>query len=189
MADLHATPLDDLHLADLHPQDRIAPNFRAYELSRSEIADRLDIDNRLPNDAVMRAAVHLAREVMQPVRKAFGRYSPNSVYRGQALERVVKKRPQGWISTSQHTTGCACDLEIPGKSTLDLAKWAAEHLPAYDQIICECYDPREGPNSGWVHISLRRPDHAVNRRELLSYILDTRTGRWVYVPGLLGAVA
>lgn len=189
MAEHQATPLKDLRVADLDPQDHIAPNFRVYELSRSEIAERLGIDNRLPDDAVLRAAVYLAREVMQPIRNAFDRFSPNSVYRSQELEQVIKRRPEGWISTSQHTLGCACDLEIPGKSTLELAQWAAGYLPAYDQIICECFDPRQGPNSGWVHIALRPPGWGENRRELLSYILDTRTGRWVYMPGLRNSVA
>ncbi len=189
MAEHQATSLEGLHVVDLHPQDPIAPNFRVYELSRSEIAERLGIGNDLPDDAVLRAAVYLAREVMQPIRNAFGRFSPNSVYRSQELEQVIKRRPEGWISTSQHTTGCACDLEIPGKSTLELATWAAEHLPAYDQIICECLDPRQGPNSGWVHIALRPPGQGENRRQLLSYILDTRTARWVHLEGLRQAVA
>jgi hypothetical protein len=186
--DRQATPLADLHLADLDPQDKVAPNFRVYELCRSEIADRLAMDNRLPSDDVLRAAVHLAREVMQPIRKGFGRFSPNSVYRSQELERVMKKRPKDWISTSDHTRGCACDLEIPGKSTLALALWAAEHLADYDQIICECVDPRRGPNAGWVHIALRPPGQGENRREHLSYVLDLRTNRWVYVPGLHNSV-
>jgi len=186
--DRQVTPLEDLHLADLDPQDKIAPNFRVYELTRSEMADRLGIDNRLPDDAVLRAAVNLVREVMQPIRKEFGRFSPNSVYRCQELEEVIKRRPKGWISTSPHTNGCACDLEIPGKSTLYVAQWAAKHLPVFDQIICECFDPRQGPSSGWVHVSLRLADQGENRRQLLSYIRDTRTRRWVTVPRLCEVV-
>jgi hypothetical protein len=210
--DRQATPLEDLHLADLDPQDQIAANFRVYELTRSEVADRLGIDNSLSADAFLRgapalddaeamraeavrraeavlgAAVHLAREVMQPMRRKFGRFSPSSVYRCQALEQVLKKRPTGWISTSLHTTGCACDLDIPGKATLYVAQWAAEHLPAYDQIVCECCDPRQGPNSGWVHVALRPQRQEPERRELSSYVLDTRTLRWVRVPGLCDAV-
>jgi hypothetical protein len=184
MTDRSNAPLPSLHLAELQPRDLIAPNFCVYELSKSEMASRLGIDNDFPGDPELQAAVHLAREVLQRLRDQFGRFTPNSVFRSQATERALKKRPAGWISTSQHTQGGACDVEIPGKSTLDLAQWAADTLPDFDQIICECYDPRAGPNSGWVHISLKAPGQGQNRRQLLSYILDPRTRQYVYVQGL-----
>jgi hypothetical protein len=187
MANRTKTRIENLHLKDLKPEDKIAPNFYVHELTRSDLALRLGIDNSLPGNDELRAAVHLTREVMQPIRDAQGRFFPNSVFRSQALERVLKKRPPGWVSTSQHCLGCACDIEIPGLTTLELAKWAAANLPDYDQIICECFDPRQGPNSGWVHISLKPPGQGTNRRQLLSYIRDPASGRWVYVPGLQGA--
>jgi len=99
---------------------------------------------------------------------------------------VLKRKPAGWISTSQHTQGCACDVEIVGKSTLDLARWAADNLPDYDQIICECFDSREGPNSGWVHISLKAPGQGVNRKELLSYIRNGSGGKVGVCGGIAG---
>jgi hypothetical protein len=181
--DLSSAALDTLRLADIDPQDRIAPNFRVYELTRSETAERQRIANLFRSDDELRAAVFLARSVLQPIRDAFGSFTPNSVYRGQALERALKNRPSSWISTSQHTEGRACDVEIPGKPTLELARWASEQLADFDQIICECYDPRKGPNSGWVHISLVPPGRGANRREKLSYVLDTATNRLVYVKG------
>jgi hypothetical protein len=178
----HVAP-ERLRLADLDPQDRIAPNFRVYELTRSETADRQRIDNRFANDDELCSAVLLARHVLQPLRDAFGSYTPNSVYRGQPLERALKNRPSSWISTSQHAQGRACDVEIPGTPTLELARWASENLADWDQIICECYDPAQGPNSGWVHISLVPPGRGRNRREKLSYVVDPATRRLVYVQG------
>ena len=190
MADHSQTPLDDLHLASLDPQDLIVPNFKLYELTRSELASRLGVDNAFPGDRELRAAVYLAREVLQRIRDGLNvGYTPNSVFRSQALERVLKRKPSGWLSTSQHTQGCACDIEIVGMSTLELARWAAANLPEFDQIICECYDPREGPNSGWVHISLKAPGQGQNRRALLSYIRDGGSGQWAYVHGLRASVA
>ena len=182
--DLTTTPLAQLRIAELDPEDRIAPNFQLYELSVSELADRRGIDNRIADDATLRAAVHLARNVLQPIRDAFGSFTPNSVYRSQALERQLKGKPASWISTSQHTQGRACDVEIPGKPTLELAAWARDHLADFDQIICECYDPRKGPNSGWVHVSLLPPGAGANRRQVLSYVADAASGRLVYVSGL-----
>lgn len=184
MAHSADTELDALTLASLDPHDLIAPNFRLYELTRSELASRLNVDNRFSSDRELRAAVHLARQVLQPIRAAFGGFTPNSVYRSHALERALKRKPSSWLSTSQHTQGCACDIEIVGKSTLEIAQWAATHLEHYDQIICECYDPREGPNSGWVHLSLKAPGQGVNRKEQLSYVRDKRSGKWVYIQGL-----
>ncbi len=181
--DLCATAVQRIRLENLNPRALIAPNFRVYELSRSDIALRQGIDNDFESAAALHAAIHLAREVLQPLRDNYGRFSPNSVYRSQALERALKHKPSAWFSTSQHTRGQACDVEIPGVSTLALAQWAAEHLP-FDQIICECYDPRRGPDSGWVHISLRPPGAGENRRNLLSYVRQAG-GHMAYVSGLL----
>lgn len=170
------------------PDDRVSRDFRFYELTKSVLAERLHIDNRFASVREVRAAVHLCRRVLQPLREKFGPFAPNSVYRSQALERALKKKPVAWKSTSQHTTGEACDVEIPGMATLELARWAAKHLE-FDQIICECYDPAQGANSGWVHISLRAPGGEANRRALLSYVYDKRSGDYAYVEGLKPSVA
>ncbi|MFV0664723.1 hypothetical protein [Denitromonas sp.] len=189
MTDHTQTPIADFRRDMLAPRDAVSANFRAYELTRSELAERRSIDNSFETDAQLQAAVHLAREVLQPVRDAFGAFTPNSVFRSQALERVLKDRPASWISTSQHTLGGACDIEIPGVATLELARWVVKHLGDFDQVICECYDPRKGPNSGWVHISLKPPGVGANRRVELSYIRDPGSGRMIYVPGLRASVA
>lgn len=175
-------PISQFTLANVSHDTRIAPNFLVYELTRSELADRRGIDNRFPTDKELRAAIHLAREVLQPIRDKFGSFTPNSVFRGHPLERALKNKPASWLSTSQHSRGEACDIEIVGMSTLALANWAKDNLKDFDQIICECYDPAKGPNSGWVHISLKAPGSGENRRQLLSYIADH--GKMVYVPGL-----
>lgn len=182
--DHSATPLNEISLNGLDPQTLIAPNFRLYELSRSELALRRGIGNSFASDGELRAAIHLARQVLQPIRETFGAFSPNSIYRSQALERALKNKPATWLSTSQHTKGEACDIEIVGQATLALAIWARDHLVDFDQIICECYDPRQGPNSGWVHISLKAPGSGSNRRQCLSYIADPASGQLVYVQGL-----
>ena len=182
--DLSATPLERVGFDELDPRALIAPNFRVYELSKSELASRRGIANGFASAAHLHAAIHLARHVLQPVRDAFGAFTPNSVYRSQALERALKNKPATWLSTSQHARGEACDIEIVGMATLALANWARDHLADFDQIICECYDPRQGPNSGWVHISLKLPGQGTNRRQCLSYVADPASGRLVYVTGL-----
>jgi len=182
-------PLDSFQVATAHPRDLVAPNFRVYELTRSDLAIRQGIDNGFETDAQLRAAVHLAREVLQPLRDAFGSFTPNSVFRGQRLERALKRKPSSWISTSQHARGEACDVEIAGTPTLELAQWATDKLKVFDQVICECYDPRQGANSGWVHISLKPPGVGTNRKAKLSYVRDPASGLLVYVNGLSASVA
>lgn len=187
--DLSRRPIESFHLEALDPRTLVSPHFRLYELTRSETADRQGIDNTFPSEKELHAAIHLARHVLEPLREAFGSFSPNSVFRSQALERALKKKPASWISRSQHTRGEACDVEIVGKPTLELAQWAEQHLAEFDQIICECYDPAKGPNAGWVHISLLPPGAGENRRKTLSYVMDPASRRLVYVDGLRATVA
>ena len=184
--DRHQEPADAFTMADLRPTDRVDRSFSAYELTRSDLAVRRGIDNAFECDDHLQAAVFLARQVLQPVRDAFGPLTPNSVYRSQALERSLKRKPSRWISNSQHARGEACDIEVPGVSTLELARWCADNLPSFDQIICERYDPAQGPNSGWVHVSIRPPWLPSwgmgNRRQRLSYIRGA-DGQFAYVTG------
>jgi hypothetical protein len=187
MADRSATPWDRFP-ATAAPRDQVSKNFTLFELTRSDLAQRLRIDNAFASALELRAAVNLCREVLQPLREEFGRFSPNSVYRCQALERALKKKPASWKSTSQHCSGEATDVEMPGVRTLDLARWVSRNLE-FDQLICECYDPAKGPNSGWVHISLKAPGTGANRKELLSYIFDPRRRAFAYVDGLRASVA
>ncbi len=186
MTDLTDQKWEDFSL-ETEPRDRIAKNFRFYELIKSETAERHNIDNSFENIEHLKAAVYLCRKVLQPVRDEFGRLSPNSVYRSQNLERALKKKRKDWISKSQHTLGCACDIEIPGTPTIELAEWISENIE-YDQIICECYNPEKGPNSGWVHVSLVPPGMGQNRRRLLSYIMDKDKGKYVYINGLRASI-
>lgn len=183
MADLTNTPWESISLP-VDYNDRIAPNFRVYELTKSDFAERNDIDNSFPSDSELQAAIYLCRTILQPIRNEFGSFSPNSVFRGQDLERGLKKKPTDWVSSSQHTRGQACDVEVPGVSTMELAVWVAENLP-YDQLICECYNPAKGVNSGWVHVSIVPPGRGTNRKQQLSYIYSSNENKFVYVNGLV----
>lgn len=182
MADLTQIPWDDFPV-DAGPDDKVSADFKFYQLTRSETATRLRINNSFPGPRELRAAVFLCRNVLQPLREALGRFSPNSVFRCQELERVLKKKRSNWISRSQHTLGQACDIEIPGMTTLELAAWVTRNLE-FDQVICECHDPAQGPNSGWVHVSIVPPGLGENRKASLSYVVDPATGKYVYVKGL-----
>lgn len=121
---------------------------------------------------------------MQPVREKFGRYSPNSVFRSQQLERALKGESTAWISASQHIKGQACDIEVLDASTMQLAQWVRANLE-FDQLILERYSALEGRNSGWVHVSLKPPGQGANRGEVMSYVKSSKTGEFVFVVGLV----
>ena len=182
MADLTGIPWNEFP-EQASPVDQVSKNFKFYELTRSDTAARRGIANDFPSVQELRAAVYLCREVIQPVRDKFGRFSPNSVFRGHELERALKGRPDSWTSTSQHTRGEACDIEVAGVSTMELARWVQANL-AFDQTILECYNAAAGPNSGWVHVSVKPPGTGENRGKVLSYVKDLAAGRYVYVDGL-----
>jgi len=179
--DRRAVPYTEFSLTDIHPTDIISDGFRVSELVRSDIATRRGIVNWFESDSHLQAAIYLTREILTPLRDKFGPFSPTSVYRTNALERVLKGKPSRWVSKSQHTRGEAADIEIPGIPNRALAEYIKEQME-FDQLILECYDPAV-PNSGWVHVSM--VDGGEYRHEALSYVLEDSV--WVYRPGLLPA--
>jgi len=170
--DRQSDSTDSFRCSNTYTNDRISRNFQVYELIKSDIALRRGIDNRLTADTRLRAAIELTRNVLQPIRNHFGAYTPNSVYRSQAVERVLKNKPSTWYSKSQHTTGQAADIEVLTASNAALAKWISENL-VWDQLILEMYTPGE-PNSGWVHVSYNMAMLA-NRKKVLTF--DGKTYR------------
>jgi hypothetical protein len=190
MADLKSIDWREF-TANASPDDLVSPHFTVRELIRSDVAERDHIDNRFPNDQVARCAVFLAREILEPVRERFGPLKPNSVFRSQQVERALKKMPASWRSTSQHVLGQACDIEVSELSTQQFAEWLRDNLRAYDQIICECFDPAKGPQSGWVHVAVTPPGvenpdafRVKPENRLLSYVWSSAEGKYVYRPGL-----
>ena len=173
--DRRATAIEKFTLANTLPTDWIANSFIVGELTKSDLAARHGINNWFRTDAQLQSAVFTCRCVLQPIRAGLGPFVPNSVFRSQALERALKKKPTTWRSTSQHTLGQAADIEIPGMSNYDLADWINKYLKTWDQLIVEFCSAND-PSAGWVHISIRA--YGKNRQEVLSF--DGKN----YLPGL-----
>ena len=110
---------------------------------------------------------------MQPVRDNFGVTVINSGYRGPKLNEAV-----GGSSKSQHCKGEAVDIECPGTSNYQVAKWIEDTLD-FDQLILEFYTPGI-PDSGWVHVSYKSEG---NRKSVLTAMKEN--GKTVYKPGLI----
>jgi len=123
----------------------LSENFMLKEFTKSTTAQRNDIDNT-PQDEHLDNAVALFANVVQKVRNHFGRTIINSGYRSPELNKKV-----GGSSKSQHCKGQAADIECPGYSNYEVAKWIEDSLE-YDQLILEFYTPGI-PDSGWVHVS------------------------------------
>ena len=143
---------------------QLSDNFTLQELSRSATASRLGINNVPTDRGTINALRQLAQRVLQPIRDAFGPYSPSSAYRNPTLNARVGGEPD-----SQHLQGEAADIHIANVPDVTLARWCARNLPVYDQIILE---------PSWVHVSLDAQGR--NRRETLR---ATQTARgMVYRP-------
>ncbi|WP_169542842.1 D-Ala-D-Ala carboxypeptidase family metallohydrolase [Sneathiella aquimaris] len=125
---------------------QLSEHFSLSELTRSDLAARLQIDNT-PGPQEIACLKQLAENILEPVRKHYNKpFRPNSGYRCLALNRALKSK-----DSSQHVKGQAVDIEVPGVSNFDLAEWMYQNLQ-FDQLILECYKPGD-PNSGWVHCS------------------------------------
>ena len=128
----------------------LSANFTLKELTKSDTAMRLGLDNT-PDDDALENLKTLCEKVLQPVRDNFGRVTVNSGYRSPESNAAV-----GGSKTSDHCKGMAADIEVDGVSNPDLAQWIMDNLE-YTQLILEFYTQGQ-PNSGWVHASFN-PDN------------------------------
>jgi putative chitinase len=154
---------------------QLSEHFNLKEFTKSETAIRKRIDNTPGPEHAQNLKI-VCEKILEPVRKHFGKpVRINSGYRGPALNSAV-----GGSSKSQHCNGEAVDFEIDGLANPELAKWVSQNCD-FDQVILEFYDPKEGPNSGWVHASYT--SKGTNRKQLLTAV--TVNGKTVYKPGLV----
>jgi hypothetical protein len=126
----------------------LSANFSLKELTKSDTATRLGIDNT-PDDEAIDNLKTLCDKVLQPVREHFGKsVTVNSGYRSPELN---SSPAVGGSKTSDHCKGMAADIEIAGIPNAELAQWIMDNLD-YTQLILEFYTRGIG-DSGWVHIS------------------------------------
>jgi len=150
----------------------LTQNFTLSEMTKSETALRHDMDNT-PDQTVISNLQALAVHVLQPVREHFDKgVKVNSGFRHPEVNAKV-----GGSRTSDHCTGMAADIEIPGVPNHELAEWIKLNLP-YTQLILEFYT-RGVPDSGWVHVSY---DPANLKKQDLTAVKEG--GKTVYLPGL-----
>ena len=139
---------------------KLSRNFSLNELTKSQTATRLGIDNT-PNDDEVASLEALCKAILQPVRDHYAvPFAPSSGYRSVELCKAI-----GSSAKSQHAKGEAADFEVPGIDNYDLACWIRDNL-TFDQLILEFYKSGD-PSSGWVHCSYK--DKGSNRHECLTF--------------------
>ena len=154
----------------------LSANFSLHELTKSETALRMGLDNT-PDDEATENLRLLCEKVLQPVRDHYGKgVKVNSAFRSLAVNAAAGG-VQG-AKPSDHTRGMAADIEIPGVANADLAQWIMDNLE-YTQLILEFYTPGI-PDSGWVHVSY--DPNNLKKQELTATKV---AGKTTYLPGLV----
>ena len=123
--------------------------FTLSELTHSDTAVSLGIDNTIPKECVAKIE-HLVHCVLDPLRKRWG--SPiyiTSGYRCPELNEEV-----GGVEESYHMDGCAADITAtdPTRNVELMSLIRAMHLTG-KLALTECY---LGPKARYIHIALDR---------------------------------
>ena len=107
---------------------KISKNFTLEEFTESNLAKKLNIDNRIEKSEYISNICNLVEYVLQPLRDYLGvPIHINSGYRCKELNRVV-----GGVYNSQHMTGKAADIVC--KDLSKAMKWIIESKK-FDQVI------------------------------------------------------
>lgn len=137
----------------------LSPHFTLEELTHT---DHREFDNT-PNEAQVENLKRLAR-LLEQVKEALGGRPiiVNSAFRSKQVNDAV-----GSKDSSQHRTGCAADIRVPGMTPDQVVQAIrAAHL-GFDQVIRE-FDR-------WTHVSIPNTDQIVPRYQAL--IIDRQGTR------------
>jgi len=137
---------------------RLSDHFTLEELTASDTAERLGIDNTPPREVVDALQDTAAR--LEDVRALLN--APmhiSSGYRSRKLNTKI-----GGSSSSAHMSGRAVDFVCRGfGDPLHIVREIKASQVAFDQLI------QEGNNPGWVHISF---DPQMRRQVLVAHFED-----------------
>jgi len=138
---------------------RLSKNFTLSEVTRSNTAKRLSIDNT-PKNAHLKSMQRLITNLIQPMRDELGPIRITSGYRSPELNRVI-----GGSKKSQHSKAEAVDIQFWSKGQMDnkvIYDWVIKSNIEFDQMINEF-------DFAWIHISLKEKN---NRKEILEAYKD-----------------
>lgn len=145
---------------------KLTEHFTLEEFTRSNIASRLRIDNRVPDELM--ANIQLTANKLELVRKVLGfPIMITSGYRCPLLNARV-----GGVSTSAHIKGLAVDFHCAYGTPKEICQRLIDTGVQFDKLIQE--------HNQWVHIGFS-PNY--NRQIVLTAIKNS--GKTVYVNGLV----
>ena len=144
---------------------RLSKNFTLKELTKSDTALRLGINNEPSKEGILKLTLLAA--FLQAIRDRIGALRITSGYRSPQLSEVI-----GSSSNSQHCRYEAVDLQYVNRGKMDNIKIYDALIDLdldYDQCILEFGDPaptleRDTDYPSWVHLSWKISD---NRRQTL----------------------
>jgi zinc D-Ala-D-Ala carboxypeptidase len=161
--------------AELHAKSqrmKISPNLTLAEVSKSNTAIKLGIDNE-PKGEHLNNMIHTANAIFQPIRNHFGKpIFVSSGYRSPELNKAIA----GAASNSQHCKGEALDLDndaVEYPTNKDIFEYIKNHLD-FDQLIWEF---GSDSNPAWVHVSYNKDK---NRKQVLRALKVN--GKTIYQP-------
>jgi zinc D-Ala-D-Ala carboxypeptidase len=143
---------------------KLSKNFTLQELTRSNTALRLGINNTPSKEGIMKLTI-LATSVLQLLRDRIGALRITSGYRSSELNTAI-----GGSNKSQHTKCEAVDIQYVKRGRMDnlLIYQALIDLDIdFDQCILEFGDSTatSDPTSpAWIHLSYKITD---NRKQVL----------------------
>jgi len=138
---------------------RLSKNFVLSEITRSNTAKRLGIDNE-PTKKDLENLQRIVTNLLQPVRNHLGPIRISSGYRSKKLNRAI-----GGSNKSQHSKGEAVDIQFWKEGQMcnkEVYDWIIDNAVEFDQMINEF-------DFSWIHISLKKSN---NRREVLEAYKD-----------------
>ena len=138
---------------------RLSKNFVLSEITRSNTAKRLGIDNE-PTKKDLENLQRIVTNLLQPLRNHLGPIRISSGYRSKELNRAI-----GGSNKSQHSKGEAVDIQFWRDGQMcnkEVYDWIIDNAIEFDQMINEF-------DFSWIHISLKKSN---NRREVLEAYKD-----------------
>lgn len=140
---------------------QLSKNFSLAEFEASELATRLSIPNRVPNE--YRTNARLTCEMLQAVRDfmcdMIGVDVPINLTSGYRC--LLLNRQLGSSDSSDHLQALAADWRAPKYGTpSEICKALAGRMEEFGigQLINEFPD-----RNGWVHTSIKPPSRVINR--------------------------
>lgn len=147
-------------------ETHLTPNFTLAELTHSETAARIGVDNQ--PDQVQLANLARLANLLEQIRALVRK--PIIVTSG--LRTLPVNRSVGSKDTSQHVKGCAADIKVPGMTPDQLVRVILASGISFDQCIREFAKPN---GSGWTHISVPNTEDTAPRR--MALIIDEQGTR------------